>query len=484
MASDTESQNGNSDSESGPGLAERLAASFDQPGNNATLADLREALRKSQLEAAQLMIEKKALQCQLATHTARKNGRKKDQGPLSGPDMLGYHAVIISLSKSFGVLHEPWIGLSTFCATKTPPETTAKAIFDDPVLYSKQLLAQIYLHVPQKFHELIDSSKFSHLGRTSSNSSMLDVRPPLAGIKAPDDLRDLLYFPGDDRTKKCKGLPPILYPALKKDSTKLFKNRILPLALRCVLYGPTSLDDNATKKPSSSMVGCLWKVLKLTEGSMAFTCIALIFVLSGREEKFEENSKLSGIPFQKYFRQYKKLLAVTHEERPAVGRQILKFWNSIVFASVSSVIQDVVIPDEGEDAEFAEAFEGLDINDSDEDNPVNGGEDDGGLDADAVANHHPPAASVGPHPSWDVVSDMESDPPVRPAARRRRRASTPPEDDGAIGTEAEYDPPTLPAPPAARRAAGHAPSLVPQTVVAEAANVGAAKKGKRGGKRK
>jgi hypothetical protein len=108
----------------------------------------------------------------------------------------------------------------------------------------------------------------------------------------------------------------------------------------------------------------------------------LIFVLSGREEKFEENSKLSGIPFQKYFRQYKKLLTVTHEERPAVGRQILKFWNSIVFAGVSSVIQDVVIPDEDEDAEFAEAFEGLDIDDSDEDNPVNGGEDDGGLDAD------------------------------------------------------------------------------------------------------
>ncbi|KAJ7225077.1 hypothetical protein C8J57DRAFT_1481845 [Mycena rebaudengoi] len=476
MASDTESQNGNSDSESGPGLAERLAASFDQPGNNATLADLREALRKSQLEAAQLMIEKKALQRQLATHAARKNGRKKDQGPLSGPDMLGYHAVIISLGKSFGVMHEPWIGLSTFCATKTPPETTAKAIFDDPVLYSKQLSAQIYLHVPQKFHELIDSSKFSYFGqnfikqlnagRSTAVHTLKRCLPAilrLAGIKAPDDLRDLLYFPGDDRTKKCKGLPPILYPALKKDSTKLFKNRILPLALRCVLYGPTSLDDNATKKPSNS---------------------TLIFVLSGREEKFEENSKLSGIPFQKYFRQYKKLLAVTHEERPAVGRQILKFWNSIVFAGVSSVIQDVVIPDEDEDAEFAEAFEGLDIDDSDEDNPVNGGEDDGGLDADAVANHHPPAASVGPHPSGDVVSDVESDPPVRPAARRRRRASTPPEDDGAIGTEAEYDPPTLPAPPAARRAAGRAPSRVPQTVVAEAANVGAAKKGKHGGKRK
>lgn len=41
-----------------------------------------------------------------------------------------------------------------------------------------------------------------------------------------------------------------------------------------------------------------------------------------------------------------------------------------------------MIPDEDEDAEFAEAFEGLDIDDSDEDNPVNGGEDDGGLDAD------------------------------------------------------------------------------------------------------
>jgi hypothetical protein len=83
--------------------------------------------------------------------------------------MLGYHAVIISLGKSFGVLHEPWIGLSTFCATKTPPETTAKAIFDDPILYSKQLSAQIYLHVPQEFHELIDSSKFSYFGQNVSS---------------------------------------------------------------------------------------------------------------------------------------------------------------------------------------------------------------------------------------------------------------------------------------------------------------------------
>jgi hypothetical protein len=51
MASDTESQNGNSDSESGPGLAERLAASFDQPGNNATLADLREVFSPSAADA-------------------------------------------------------------------------------------------------------------------------------------------------------------------------------------------------------------------------------------------------------------------------------------------------------------------------------------------------------------------------------------------------------------------------------------------------
>ncbi|KAJ7265152.1 hypothetical protein C8J57DRAFT_1511711 [Mycena rebaudengoi] len=466
MASDTESQNGNSDSESGPGLAERLAASFDRPGNNATLADLREALRKSQLEAAQLMIDKKALQRQLDTQAANKSGRKKkDQGPLSGPDMLGYHSVIIQLSKSYGILHEPWVGLAAFCATTTPPEAVAKEVFEDAGLYSQLLSSQIYLHVPKKFHGLIDSSKFSHFGqnfikqlnagRSTAVHTLKKCLPTIlkiAGIKCPDDLRDLLYVAGDDRKKKCGGLPPILYPNQKKDATKLFKARVLPLALRCLLYGPSSLDDNATKKPSSGTVGCA-------------------------DEKFEETGKISGIPFQKYFRQYKKLLSVTLEDRPLVGRQILKFWSDIVFAGVTSVIQDVVIVDEDEDAEFAEAFEGLDIDDNDEDNPINGGEDayDRALDSDV-----PPVATVGPIPSGDAGSDIESesDAPVRPVARRRVQALPPPEDDEATGAGEESDAPMLPARPrpAARRAAG-VPSRVPQTV-------GAAKKAKRGGKKK
>ncbi|KAJ6606974.1 hypothetical protein B0H10DRAFT_2228381 [Mycena sp. CBHHK59/15] len=365
-----------------------LVRTFQLPDQNATSTELREALKNAQLEMARLIVENRNLHAKMAEMLANQSVRKRKQAQHAGENLLGYQEVIVNLGKCFGVMEEPWIDLVIF--TRVPQNglpNDIEKIFADTTLYSQYLTEAVYAHVPNKFHELVDSAIFSDFGtnfikqlgagRSSAinalkscfNQILVDLA--IVTSPTPKNLRTLLFFPGDNSNLvKCSSLPPILYSGLKKNPQALFMNKALPIALRCMIFAAGSLQDEFTKKPQAHTLGRLWQLKCLTFGSIAFTCAAVIFVASGKDAIFEETGKTTGIPFQKYFRQYKKLLTVKADS--AGTRRIIRFWTKIVFAGVTSVaIKDTEdVGDEDEEAAFEAAMEALDLGGSDDEENI------------------------------------------------------------------------------------------------------------------
>ncbi|KAJ6484156.1 hypothetical protein C8R45DRAFT_1099304 [Mycena sanguinolenta] len=193
-------------------------------------------------------------------------------------------------------MEEPWLHSAVFSAIPvdgTPPQGTAdeiEKIFKSPELYQKFLTCRLYDHVPSKFHGLITGlSKFADNGRPAERLST--------------------YF----------------HPNLNKTTQTRLLNPVLPMALRCLLFGAASISKGA--KPLTTTYGHIWKVKGHTVGSISFTLI-IIHVLSGVDTNFDQKGKISKIPFLTYFRTYKKLL-LKHAATPGI-HNILRFWSEIL----------------------------------------------------------------------------------------------------------------------------------------------------------
>ncbi|KAJ7038450.1 hypothetical protein C8F04DRAFT_1256034 [Mycena alexandri] len=316
--------------------------------------------------------------CEAKSPSLNKATKKQDT---KGPDVHGYLGSIKTLGKKFGFMQEPWITLAVFAAAPAnglPPHATPKdieAMFKTPKLYSQYLTCTIYSQVPDKYHDLVDWTTFPSFGNNfvkqlnAGRSSAINVLKAnfskiLAECEITNKRGDLLYHPGEDRKGPPSAYPPIFYMEQKKNIQTRLLNPVLPMALRCMIFGPASIGDKGNVKPLNTTLGYLWQLPAegLTIGSLSFTLTAIISVLSGVDTQFEEKGKISGIPFQTYFRGYKKLLMKT-AETPGV-RNILRFWTKAVFKKVAAAVSlDEAVPDDeaeaAAEAEFAAAMEAM-----------------------------------------------------------------------------------------------------------------------------
>ncbi|KAJ7121414.1 hypothetical protein C8R44DRAFT_736215 [Mycena epipterygia] len=360
-----------SDSESDGGLVR----TFDIPGPNATQHELREVLKNSQLEMGRLVVENRELRVKLAAIEARNSGKKKKEE--DDPSGTGYLSVIKTLGKKYGFMEEPWLHPAVFTARAAdgpPPHATPAEIdtmFKSEKLIVRYITSNLYDHIPTKYHELVDASTFpdfrdnfiKHLnaGRSSAaNTLKTSFSRILADLNITSKTPGLLYHPGDDTKLPPTAYPPIFYSALKKNAQT---------ALRSMIFGTASVQKQGSAKPQANTLGYIWELQGLTIGSICFTLIVIIRVLSGLDVLFEETGKISKIPYLTYFRQYKKML-MKNKETPGV-RNIIRFWTKIVFTGVPLIatLDDKVVEDDeaeaAEEAEFAAAFDDMRLGDVD-----------------------------------------------------------------------------------------------------------------------
>ncbi|KAF8217283.1 hypothetical protein K438DRAFT_2082728 [Mycena galopus ATCC 62051] len=397
---------------------------FETPPQNATKDELlqcnsdtdesEQALKETQLQLAQAEVELRAKDKLIKELRAAGGKNKSKENPLN------YLAVIIPMGKKFGFMHEPWASPAIFAARPNvpPPQTNAEeveALFKDPKLYRQFLTHTLYEYVPEKYHQLIDPDHFpdfrgnfiSHLG-VGRSSGVDRLKTSLDTILADQNIAkirdDLLYHPGEDKSHPPSAYPPIFDASLKKDMKTFMMNPVglMKQSLRCMVFGPSSIKGGGKTKPAGNTMGFAWKLDQegLTFGSIAFTLVALLFILSGADESFQEKGKISKIPFQSHFHAYKKRLM---KNAGSAGiRNIVRYWHKIVFAGVQSATafqNEGMNSSDGEDAEFADAMAAVAL-------------DDGTSDSDTM---HVVPRTISPvdHPISPVnpVALVDNDPP-------------------------------------------------------------------------
>ncbi|KAJ7467973.1 hypothetical protein FB451DRAFT_1481251 [Mycena latifolia] len=461
-------------SESGSDTGVQAERTFQLPPQNATMAELREARSHNLLHLRlmnEALKENKELRATVTKHEASKPGRKgkKSKTAIKGEDISGYHTKIVALGKSFGMLFDPWVPPVVFSKKVVAPLATPTQIFakGDSPLYHQYLTASLYTHVPEKFHELVDSAVYSNFSdnflhylnsQRSTAIHTLKQHLPIHLLKEkvvpsldPTNLQRLLIHSGEDpELVKISTFPPIFYDGLNQNVNKLFVNKILPLAARCILFGPASLADGGTRKPASSTVGYMWKVTSMTPGFMVFVCTACVFVIywhkeGGKIEDFNEIGDISKISFRKIFMRILRALKVKAEASGT--KRILRFWQQTVFHGITGAAAAVQqTPSTGVDSEeeFIEALEGLDLDSDPRDDNILGDWDF--ADNPVPAPHAVPARRAaerlgapssmvrpaGKETEEYIYSDEDAAAATRPAARRKGTRTVPLTDDSDV----------------------------------------------------
>ncbi|KAF8215225.1 hypothetical protein K438DRAFT_1955218 [Mycena galopus ATCC 62051] len=355
---------------------DNVLRTFDMPAQNATKDKLLKALKDTQLKLAQAEVELHAKDQLIAE---LQNSSKKSKGVEANPG--NYLDIIISLGKKFGVMQEPWISPALFAEhLEEVPHATPDEVdtmFKDPKPYLQYLTNMLYEHVPDKHHDLVSGfprfqenfTRHLSVGRSTVINTLKTHLDNILGMNSvAKDYKALLYHPDQDWTRPPSSYPPIFYGGLKKDVRTLMTNPVGPMSLRCMIFAASSMKNGGKAKLAPNTMGYMWKLDHegLTFGSIAFTLVVLLFLLSGADEDFQEKGKISKIPFQAYFRAYKCRLM---KNADSVGvRKIKHFWMKIVFAAASAM-EDEGVPSDGgaESDEFAATMDAMSLGEEDED---------------------------------------------------------------------------------------------------------------------
>ncbi|EPQ50175.1 hypothetical protein GLOTRDRAFT_134188 [Gloeophyllum trabeum ATCC 11539] len=127
-----------------------------------------------------------------------------------------------------------------------------------------------------------------------------------------------------------RAMAPILYPNKIKDDAQIFRNPILYRAGKVLLLGPTSLDETsrAGKKSKVKTLG----INSVEEGTIAMIATLVIFVLSpDRTFPTEGKGAVSGIDYQVFFNNYKRILLSTRESQST--KETMALYNLNIFGS-------------------------------------------------------------------------------------------------------------------------------------------------------
>ncbi|KAJ7701624.1 hypothetical protein B0H14DRAFT_2648372 [Mycena olivaceomarginata] len=323
-----------------------------------------QALKDAQLKLKRAVAEMKIKDI-LISQLQQNGGRKGKPKPSSG---LEYDNAIVTWGKKFAVLYEPWITVAVFGPSPEdgPPELETvpeiEQVFKDPKLYLRYTRVTLYQNIPAKFHELIDPSVFGGFATNmiyeanELRSLQRFVCVPRQLGQDPEDTRN------NDKSAPPTAYPPIFYDGLKDNLPNLFLNPVGPLG---------SLGEKGKAKPSHNTIGFQWKVQEdgLTVGSICFTLILLMFVIADHNENFTETGSISKIPYQKYYRQYKSRF-MKYAKTTGI-QKIMKFWSGIVLHGVDTgnIIHEQIANNmnDGKEANFALAMEGLAIDTVDTD---------------------------------------------------------------------------------------------------------------------
>ncbi|KAJ7145386.1 hypothetical protein C8R43DRAFT_1130061 [Mycena crocata] len=289
------------------------------PGPAASRADYQEALKKNQQLLTAALRQNKEQEAMIDKFEAQAPGRSKRTAgsrTIRGVNQKGYQEHIRRWGKAHCVMEHPFTQTVHFGPKVSFPLALPDMVFQNPPssLFNEHLRATIYRDIPERYHDLIDPAECQE-------------------------------FAGN---------------FCRQDST-MFRNKLLPMALRLMLFGPSSIEDDGKRKPQAGTLGFMWNVQRITYGSMAFTCTAPVFKvvfllywmhIGGQREDFEEVGAKSQINFCAMYMRFRRALET---KAKSVGiEKAVKLWHEIVFHGVTVVTPLSAEPNDAEVDEAAE----------------------------------------------------------------------------------------------------------------------------------
>ncbi|KAJ7318041.1 hypothetical protein DFH08DRAFT_820063 [Mycena albidolilacea] len=299
---------------------------------------------------------------------ASRPGRRTKQDTsawLKGPNIQGYHLSIINIGKSFRVVQFPWVDPSTFTAKITFPAASLRDIWKPnpiSVLFPQQLTAMIYQHVPENFHELVDTADLPefaaniHISLYFADYPHYDIESQ-ASQDFPGTGVALSFSPRIDK-KKISPYPPLIYHKNTKSLSGFMKNIVMPLSTHVILFGPASLEDKGSRRPQSQTLGQLWHIVELNAALISFVCTT-----SGKTKSPSPVGATSKIDFREIYMHFRWVLESKADD--ASTNSIIRFWHQHVFEGIASVpalpTTDRASECINEEAELEAAMGGLDV---------------------------------------------------------------------------------------------------------------------------
>ncbi|KAJ6458161.1 hypothetical protein DFH09DRAFT_1297130 [Mycena vulgaris] len=312
--------------------------------------------------------ENKSLQGKVDQHEASKPGRKsnksKSGGTMKGPNIDNHHSRLLNWGKSFAVLHDPWVKSVIFTEKVNPPLAPPADIFKTgSTLYTQHLTATLYDHIPEDAHKFVNAAKFSDFAdnfiRQSNqqrSQAVLLVKDRLPTLLLQEKIIDQI----NPASLRCLlPVPAHIVSGPQTGRIQLFMSKIPALQVWRITEHENLL---------ASTVGTMWQVVKLTPGSMAFVCTAVIFsiywMMTDGKEDFDEIGQVSKISFRQLFLRFKLVLTAKAESTGI--KKAVRFWHQIVFHGIPTGMSAEYTPTAEDDfeAEFEEAMAGLDLDDS------------------------------------------------------------------------------------------------------------------------
>ncbi|KAF7302768.1 Tubulin beta chain [Mycena chlorophos] len=304
---------------------------------------------------------------------------------------MGYFQHIINWGKMAALVVYPWLEPSHFrprnaaripeglFANNKPPSLEALAPYFTELIYSSV--------VPETFHALVDASQNKFFAEnfttqtknqrsTGLNSlkkaigEILNKYGMLAGT-TQEQWTLLLAHPGTifDPNSRLPAYPALFFEKREKKAGHLFRVKALAIALRLILFGPDSIAGDALTRNRMSTVGLSWGIKSVDARMIAATCTMCLFLVywnskgAKRFEEFQPTGATSQITWSQVFSRC--LWAI--ENQGLQGKQIIQFWNRIVFAGYDLEMAPSDNAQAGQEepddelAELANALDGLGI---------------------------------------------------------------------------------------------------------------------------
>ncbi|KAK1220497.1 hypothetical protein PQX77_016732 [Marasmius sp. AFHP31] len=333
------------------------------------IADLQTYGEAWREKAHELLVEIMELKARLAGSSRR--GRKVKAS--STRDAPYERDTVLRVGKQWCVFGSPWLDAGAFGVypTNSMPHPQSPARFETTDSHLQGTIVQL--------HEFLGDDKLKEFAAENSQfrnefianisaqrlSGMTHIRNGVSSIfhgfsvNIPTEIchanrwqeranntnmRRLLQPPPNAPGSGKSPLSVIFFPGQVYNMTQCFMNEIQPKIIRCVLFGPNSLEGGSVNRASS--LGNIWGVTRVNGSAIAFSAVILQFLLNG-DPTLEPIGGKTKTEYCKNFVAFQRLIEVSVGFGSPWAASLFKFYNDRVFKGHKSAMSPVEDDDPG-----------------------------------------------------------------------------------------------------------------------------------------